>query len=65
MSRPSARLPDGTELQALLGRTIVPDADEAARARLAGYVVRAARDLEGQPLAELLEGRAAWPPALA
>ena len=55
------RLPDVTELHALLERTLGEALGQGERARLADYVIRAAQALAAQPLAELLEGRAQWP----
>ncbi|MBL8770435.1 MAG: ubiquinol-cytochrome C reductase [Phenylobacterium sp.] len=58
-----AALPDRTELEALLGRTVYAGADEGRAAALADYVVGQRDALAAQPLDELLAGRVAWGPA--
>lgn len=58
-----ARMPDRSQLEALLGRTVLPASGPAATAALAGYVAQAAAGLEAQPLEALLKGEATWPEA--
>lgn len=58
-----ARMPDRSELEAFLARTVLPASSAAAAASLAGYVVEAAVRLDAQPLEALLRGEAAWPEA--
>jgi cytochrome b pre-mRNA-processing protein 3 len=58
-----ARMPDRSELQALIARTILPVSSAGAASMLADYVAAAAAGLEAQPLDRLLKGEAIWPEA--
>lgn len=58
-----ARMPDHSELQALIARTVLPTSSSEAASSLADYVVAAAAGLRSQPLDLLLRGEAAWPEA--
>lgn len=58
-----ARMPDRSELEALLARTVLPASTPEAAVRLAAYVVDAASRLEAMPLEALLRGEAVWPGA--
>ena len=53
-------LPDEGPLTAVIGRTIMMGHTEGAAA-FVDYAVRAAADLQSQPLDSLLEGSASWP----
>jgi cytochrome b pre-mRNA-processing protein 3 len=55
-----AALPDTGELRSLIARTTY-EGDEAAAAPLTAYAAQANAGLAGQPIRELLKGRAAWP----
>lgn len=54
-------LPERQALEALIGRTVLEAAPSVSPAGLADYAARAAETLAGVPLADLLEGRGAWP----
>jgi cytochrome b pre-mRNA-processing protein 3 len=54
-------LPEALPLEELLVRTVFEGRSASLSGPLAAYVARAAEALEGQPLAELLEGRVDWP----
>ena len=59
-----AALPDGAPLTALIGRTVLDEADANA-ARIADYATRAHQGLAAQLLSDLLAGSVAWPAVLA
>jgi cytochrome b pre-mRNA-processing protein 3 len=58
--RAFAALPDRTELEALLGRTVFADQAEAPVASFADYVLRQRAQLAGQALEGLLAADVAW-----
>ena len=54
-------LPDRTELEALIARTVYVGGGEASKAsELAAYAAAQREYLEGQPLDEILAGRISW-----
>jgi cytochrome b pre-mRNA-processing protein 3 len=55
-----ATLPDRTELEALIARTVY-DGEVARAGPLAAYADAAVSRLFAEPLATVLDGRAAWP----
>lgn len=55
-----AALPDRTELEALVARTVYADAADARPGPLADYLVRQRAALAEQPLDGLCAGRIAW-----
>lgn len=55
-------LPDRTELDALLARTVYADVEAAALPKLADYVLTQREALAEQPLETLLAGNATWRP---
>lgn len=57
-----AGLPDRTELDALIGRTVFGDGEDGRAAALAAYVLAARELLAGQPAESMIEGGApSWP----
>jgi cytochrome b pre-mRNA-processing protein 3 len=56
-----AALPDEAALRDLIARTVLEGRAGADPAPLAAYAVRAVAALAARPLAEVLEGRPAWP----
>jgi cytochrome b pre-mRNA-processing protein 3 len=56
-----AALPETSELQAVIGRTLLADAPDGDARALAAYAAQAARLLAAQPLDSLLHGRLDWP----
>jgi cytochrome b pre-mRNA-processing protein 3 len=56
-----AALPQTAELQALLARTVFEDLEEADAGPLCAYAAAAFQALQGQDLAKLVAGEAAWP----
>jgi cytochrome b pre-mRNA-processing protein 3 len=56
-----AALPDRTELEALLRRTVFGGAERADAARLADYVLRAEAALAAAPTERVLAGEIDWP----
>ncbi|HEX3364362.1 ubiquinol-cytochrome C chaperone family protein [Phenylobacterium sp.] len=57
-----AALPDQTQLDALLARTVYADADAAQTPRLAAYVLGQRAALAAQDLEPLLAGQVTWQP---
>ncbi len=56
-----AGLPDADPLRTVLGRTVFASREGADAGPLAAYAIEAAGALGAQSLAEVLEGRPAWP----
>jgi cytochrome b pre-mRNA-processing protein 3 len=56
-----AALPELDELQALISRTVLADAESGDARALAAYAAEASRLLAAQPLDSLLQGRLDWP----
>jgi len=56
-------LPDRSELEALIARTVYVAGDAERAPELAAYAAGQREHLEGQPLAEILAGRVTWRPA--
>ena len=54
-------LPDRTELDALIGRTALAEAEGRSPAALADYAIDVQAALAGQPIDDLLAGNVAWP----
>jgi cytochrome b pre-mRNA-processing protein 3 len=57
------RRPDLTELEAVMGRTVLAQSAGGRPDLLAAYVAQAADGLAALPLDDLLAGRTAWPKA--
>lgn len=55
-----AALPDRTQLEALIARTIYADLDASPAARMAGYVLDQRGHLVGQSIERLLAGEVDW-----
>jgi cytochrome b pre-mRNA-processing protein 3 len=55
------RLPEQGELQALVARTVLADAEGGDSAGLAAYAAEANRLLAAQPIDSILQGRLDWP----
>jgi cytochrome b pre-mRNA-processing protein 3 len=61
MATAMSALPDRSELEALLRRTVFDDAEPADARRLADYVLRAEAALATTPTERLLAGEIDWP----
>lgn len=56
-----AALPDTEPLAAIIGRTVLMDAEGADPGPLTAYATAAMAELDGEPLDALLQGDASWP----